>query len=92
MPRIRAHVVVSGRVHGVFFRVSTKTAALKYGVTGWVRNTSDGCVEAIFEGDLENVKAVVGFCQRGPPMAHVENVDLVWEEYRGSFVDFEIVQ
>ena len=49
--KVKAHVLISGRVQGVFFRMETKRVAENYGVFGWVRNLSDGKVEAVFEGN-----------------------------------------
>jgi acylphosphatase len=88
--KVRAHVFVSGTVQGVFFRSETKRKADLYGVKGWVRNLSDGRVEAVFEGDEEAVKALVEFCKRGPSGARVTNVDLMWETFAGEFVGFKI--
>jgi acylphosphatase len=59
MNKVRAHVLVSGKVQGVFFRQKTQRQALSFGVTGWVRNLPDGRVEAVFEGEEEAVKALV---------------------------------
>ncbi len=70
------HVVISGRVQGVWFRASVQQKAEQLGITGWVRNTSEGCVEAIFEGEEELVKEMVEWCHRGPPLAKVENVEV----------------
>lgn len=88
--RVRAHVFVSGRVQGVFFRHETRLRALRYNVTGWVRNLPDGRVEAIFEGEKENVEAMIEFCRKGPPGAVVENVEVIWENPTGEFKDFRI--
>lgn len=86
----RAHVFVSGRVQGVFFRSKTKYEAKKRGVKGWVRNLPDGRVEAIFEGEEKSVKELIDFCKRGPPGARVTNVDVLWERPTGEFKDFEV--
>jgi acylphosphatase len=86
----RAHVIVAGRVQGVFFRVETKRQAEKHGVNGWVRNMSDGNVEAVFEGEEENVKQLIEFCQHGPLGAEVTNVNIKWEPYRDEFKRFEV--
>lgn len=86
----RAHVFVSGRVHGVLFRAETRREARRRNVTGWVRNLPDGRVEALFEGEQESVKMLIEFCKYGPPSARVTNVDVVWESYSGEFRDFEI--
>jgi acylphosphatase len=88
--KVRAHVVVSGRVQGVFFRSETKDEAEKHGVSGWVRNLSGGKVEAVFEGEQGNVGELIEFCKRGPPGARVTDVDVTWESYTGEFRYFEI--
>ena len=85
-----AHAVISGRVQGVYFRMETRTAAERYNVLGWVRNKSDGTVEAVFEGDKSAVDAVLNWCRKGPPMSHVFDVDVTWGDYSGSFDSFDI--
>jgi len=74
--KINRHVMISGRVQGVFFRESTKQKAEQLDVTGWVRNTLDGKVEAIFEGDENKVKEIINWCHRGPSLSRVENVEV----------------
>ena len=71
---VRRHVIVSGRVHGVFFRDSTQREARRLGVAGWVRNLEDGTVEAVFEGGSSAVDSMVDFCRRGPERARVDEV------------------
>ena len=88
--KVRAHIFVSGRVQGVFFRVETRYEAMKRNVAGWVRNTSGGEVEAIFEGEREDVEKLIEFCKRGPPGARVTEIDVRWEEYSGELKDFKI--
>ena len=88
--KVRAHVFVSGRVQGVFFRVETRYEAMKRNVAGWVRNTSGGRVEAIFEGEREDVEKLIEFCRKGPSGARVTKVDVQWEKYSGEFKDFKI--
>lgn len=88
--KVRAHVIISGRVQGVFFRLETRYAADRYGVFGWVRNKRDRTVEAVFEGDEKNVLSILEWCKQGPPVAKVKNVDVKWEDYRGEFKSFEI--
>ena len=80
---VRTHVVVSGRVQGVFFRDSIRRLAEEHGVAGWVRNTWDGTVEAVLEGEPDAVDRLVGFCREGPPGARVENVDVSAETPEG---------
>lgn len=86
----RAHVVISGRVQGVFFRAETLRAAQRIGVTGWVRNRPDGSVEALFEGPTQAVDQAVDWCWHGSPMARVSDVKIEWETFAGEFTDFSI--
>jgi len=88
--KVRAHVIITGRVQGVFFRTETQDEAIRKGVTGWVRNMPDGRVEAVFEGEKDNVEKLIEFCRRGPPGARVTKVEVVWENYMGEFRDFRI--
>jgi acylphosphatase len=88
--KVRAHIFISGRVQGVFFRSETRDEAKKLGVKGWVRNLPDGKVEAVFEGEQENVKELINFCKRGTLGARVTNVDIIWENYTGEFRNFEV--
>lgn len=78
--KIRAHIWVSGRVQGVCFRAYTSDEAAAGGVAGWVRNTPDGRVEAVFEGKKSAVEAMIAWCRTGPPAAWVSSVEVVWEE------------
>jgi len=87
---VRAHIFVSGMVQGVFFRVETRCEALKRSVAGWVRNASDGRVEAIFEGEKGDVEQLIDFCGLGPSGARVLKIDIKWEEYTGVFDGFKI--
>jgi acylphosphatase len=80
----RARVRVRGRVQGVFFRVETRDRAHSLGLTGWVRNCDDGSLEAVFEGDRPRVESMLDWCGRGPAGAHVEDVDVKWEEPVGE--------
>jgi acylphosphatase len=88
--KVRAHIFVSGRVQGVFFRVETRDEATKRNVTGWVRNTSGGRVEAVFEGEREDVERMIEFCRSGPSGARVTKIDVQWKEYTGEFESFKI--
>jgi acylphosphatase len=88
--KVRAHVFISGRVQGVFFRVETRNRAMRRNITGWVRNTFDDRVEAIFEGEKEDVEELIEFCRKGPSGARVMKVDVQWEEHAGEFRDFKI--
>jgi len=90
MMKTRAHVYISGYVTGVFFRYHTRELAQRLGLRGWVRNTHDGRVEAVFEGEKEAVEQMLNFCHRGPSGARVSNVEVKWENYRGEFSGFEV--
>ncbi|MEO9296260.1 MAG: acylphosphatase [Nitrososphaera sp.] len=89
--KTRAHVFVSGKVQGVYFRQNTLQTANSYGVFGWVRNLPDGRVEAIFEGEEEAVNKVVEWCRAGPSAARVDSLDVKNEKYTGEFSSFAIV-
>jgi acylphosphatase len=80
----RAEVTVRGMVQGVFFRVETRDRARSLGLSGWVRNASDGTVRAAFEGDDERVASMVDWCGRGPRGAHVDRVEVIWADPEGE--------
>jgi acylphosphatase len=73
---VRRHVYVSGRVQGVFFRDICSRLAISRGVTGWVRNTRDGRVEAVFEGEAPAVDQMVDWCRQGPRGAIVTGIQV----------------
>jgi len=89
--RVRAHVLISGRVQGVCFRMYTEEEAKRRGLTGWVRNLPTGQVEALFEGEKKAVEEMIAWCRQGPPTARVEKIDTDWEDFHGSFPDFRVV-
>jgi acylphosphatase len=78
-------------VQGVFFRSNTKKKALELNLKGWVRNLYDGRVEAVFEGNKNDVLKMLEWCKVGPPRAQVTDVNIKWEEYEGSFATFDII-
>lgn len=80
---MRRRVVVHGHVQGVFFRETTRRLAQEHGVAGWVRNTWEGTVEAVFEGPPEGVERLVDFVHRGPAGASVERVEVFEEDDEG---------
>lgn len=80
MAENRAHALISGRVQGVSFRYFTYHEALKHGLSGWVRNTSDGTVEAVFQGERSAIEEVLEWCKMGPPAASVDQVEVQWED------------
>jgi acylphosphatase len=81
---VRARVLISGRVQGVFFRASTRGIAHEFGLAGFVRNLPDGRVEAVFEGGREKVARAVEWCYQGPPGARVTDVEVRWEDPKGE--------
>lgn len=88
---IRRHVLVSGRVHGVWFRVFTRESAQALNVKGWVRNLPDIRVEAIAEGEESAIDAFLTALRQGPPLAEVTNLDVSEEPFTGDFNDFRIL-
>ncbi|MEM7825122.1 MAG: acylphosphatase [Candidatus Aenigmatarchaeota archaeon] len=87
----RVHITVFGRVQGVFFRYNTKKVADKLGVKGWVKNNSDGTVEAVFEGEKNSVDKIIDWCKKGPMGARVERVDIEEEKNQKEFKKFSII-
>lgn len=83
MSAVRARIVVSGRVQGVGYRASCFDAVVDH-VAGWVRNLPDGRVEALFEGEKDEVEKAIAWCRRGPPSARVTDVMVSWEEPKGE--------
>ena len=88
--KIRAHIFVSGRVQGVFFREKTKKKAEQLRITGWIKNLADSRVEAIFEGKKENVQNMVDWARKGPIWAKIDALNVIWEDYKAEFNKFEI--
>ncbi|MHB9117224.1 MAG: acylphosphatase [Burkholderiales bacterium] len=85
--RTSKHLVVSGLVQGVFYRDSLCAEAVRLGVTGWVRNRSDGTVEATVQGEPAAIERIIEWSRRGPPMARVEKVLI--GEGSGEYSRFE---
>jgi len=83
------HLHITGNVQGVGYRYSLLYAARNNGVTGWVRNRSDGSVEAMLQGPDESVRVVIDWAGRGPSLCKVEKVDVT--DGSGTFTDFEII-
>lgn len=90
MKKTRVHVLIKGRVQGVFFRAETSEEAQRLGLSGWVRNKWDGSVEAVFEGEKVAIEEMIGWCYKGPSLAVVKEVEVKWEEYKGEFTSFSI--
>lgn len=88
--KIRAMVTVTGVVQGVAFRQSTQQAAQRLNVCGWVKNQPDGSVAGCFEGEEEDVEALIRWCHEGPRMARVETVHVTRQPYSGEYESFRI--
>ncbi|MDD2605437.1 MAG: acylphosphatase [Desulfobacterales bacterium] len=87
---IARHLIVTGRVQGVFYRLETQRAAEGLGIKGWVRNLPDGTVEAVIEGAPRAVEAMIDWCRQGPPRSRVDAVHVEPLAGDGGFRDFEI--
>ncbi|MEK6841515.1 MAG: acylphosphatase [Nanoarchaeota archaeon] len=80
----RVRVKIFGRVQGVGFRDSIYTKALLYGIRGWVRNLDNGQVEAVFEGEEENIKKMLEFCKKGSLLSNIESTEIKEEKHKGE--------
>ncbi len=89
IPKKTLRLVIHGRVQGVFFRDSMRREAQNLSVAGWVRNRSDGAVEAAVQGEPAAVDAVVRWARHGPQRAQVERVET--EPDDGSYTSFEVI-
>ena len=91
MEQQRIHLLVSGKVQGVFFRQALKVVAKKNNVLGWVRNLTDERVEAILEGDSKSVNSVIDWAKTGPANSRVDNIEISNEEFKNEFSTFEVL-
>ncbi len=85
------HVIVYGQVQGVNFRRFVKEKALQLHLTGWIKNNTDGTVEAVFEGEKVQLQEILVFCKRGIPRANVEKVKGEWGDILTGFKEFKVV-
>ncbi len=86
----RVHLTISGDVQGVSFRSYARQEALRLGVSGWVRNTPDGSVEIVAEGEEALLGKLIALCRQGPRHAAVAHVAIAWEPFTGAFSGFSI--
>ena len=84
------HVLISGKVQGVWFRANTKKQAEKQDVCGWVKNTADGKVEAVFQGSTDVVDDLVQWCHQGSSLSNVINIDVKIIQTDETFKGFNI--
>ena len=87
----RVHLLVSGKVQGVFFRQALKVVAKKNNVLGWVKNLKDGCVEAILEGDNKSINSVIEWTRIGPANSRVDDIEVSNEEFKNEFSTFDVL-
>lgn len=83
------HIIVTGKVQGVFYRATAEETALGLGLTGWVKNRADGRVELEAEGGRASLEKLIAWCHEGPPLACVTNVSVDWRPATGQFSTFE---
>lgn len=83
MPLVARHLMIHGRVQGVWYRAWAVETARQLGLAGWVRNRSNGCVEALVEGEAEVAERFVALAQNGPPAAKVARIDVVEVDVEG---------
>ncbi|MDD4877550.1 MAG: acylphosphatase [Candidatus Nanoarchaeia archaeon] len=86
----RAKIIIYGDVQGKFFRAAIQEKALMLDLCGYVKNNDDGSVTAVLEGDETDIDEMVEFCKEGPRGASVDDVEVVDQDYKGDFDDFEI--
>ena len=85
------HIIVSGRVQGVFFRKNTKQKATEFKINGWVKNTPDDKVEIFAQGNEENLNKFIAWCKQGPPKAIVEDIKIVEKQTNNNLKEFSIL-
>lgn len=90
MSKDRAHLKITGKVQGVGFRASTRRRARKLGLSGWVKNLADGSVEAVVEGEKNDIQNLVSWAKKGPRRARVDEVNVSWKENQEEFRGFNI--
>ena len=86
----QAHLIIAGKVQGVFYRASCQDVAVKYGLNGWVKNLPSGEVEVLAQGNKEQIEKLIEWCKKGPPQADVIYVKIEWKEVKEKFSSFEI--
>lgn len=87
----RVHIIVSGRVQGVFFRDFTRQQANNLGITGWVKNLPDGKVQIVAEGEKSKLFQLIEAVKSGPERSNVKDCKIEWTDFKDEFTDFKIV-
>ncbi len=88
----RLHIIVYGKVQGVFYRGSAVKQAKSLGLNGWVKNLEDGSVELLAEGEDGKLAAFLEWCKEGPEDAEVYGFQTNWSDYKAEFSDFAIMK
>jgi acylphosphatase len=93
----QAHIIISGQVQGVGYRYFVRSNARKLGLVGWVKNTSNGKVEAILQSSAssdqegkEKIEEMIEFCKKGPMLSEVKDIDVEWEDMKEDMNEFVI--
>ncbi|HIG99893.1 MAG TPA: acylphosphatase [Thermoplasmata archaeon] len=89
--KTRVHVLISGKVQGVWYRASTKQKADGLGIMGWVRNTVDGNVEAVFEGEKAKIDEMITWCWIGPQRAQVTDIKMLPTHSDETYTSFIVL-
>jgi acylphosphatase len=87
----KVYIIIYGKVQGVWFRLNTKNKADELGICGWVKNTEDGKVEAVFEGDENKITEIIEWCSKGPSKARVSKIEIFKKNYAKEYDDFSII-
>jgi acylphosphatase len=85
------HIIISGKVQGVFFRKNTKQKAIEFNINGWVKNTPEDKVEIFAQGNEKNLNTFIDWCKQGPPKAIVENIEVVEKQTDNNLKEFSIL-
>lgn len=88
--RMRVELTIRGRVQGVWYRASARSAAESRGLVGWVKNEPDGSVRAVAEGPRQALEDFIAWCHKGPPAARVDSVEANWSAPAGEFRSFDV--
>ena len=85
MDKCRFHLLISGRVQGVFYRKGAQKKAQELGLSGWAHNTADGRVEIVAEGEKESLDKFIEWCKEGTRVARVDTCEVEYQEYKNEF-------
>ena len=86
----QVHLIISGKVQGVFYRASCQEVAQVLGLTGWVKNLQDGNVEVLAQGEKEKIEKLIEWCKKGPSGAKVSGVEIKWGNVLNNSLSFEV--